>query len=330
MNGSANPLTIVMYHYVRDLPNTRYPAIKGLRTELFTGQLDYLQRYYSIVGFQEVIAAYHEGKSLPPRPCLLTFDDGFIDHYVTVLPILEERGLSAGFFPPAQPVLEHRVDPTHKLHLVLAASPDPDELAPQVLRLLAPFRKEHPLPNDEELYREYMREDLYPYDTLNVGFVKILLNKGLHRDVAIPIVDQLFVSLVSEDETMVAQELYMDLPQLRSMVRHGMYVGGHGYRHAWMETQTREEQEEEIRGTVAFLESVYGHEPSDWVMNYPFGEYNTTTMELLRQAGCAIGLTTRRGLASLSANPLELNRLDTNDIPFSRGADICEWTKKVQ
>ena len=28
-------LTIVMYHYVRDLKNTRYPGIKGLDIDLF-------------------------------------------------------------------------------------------------------------------------------------------------------------------------------------------------------------------------------------------------------------------------------------------------------
>ena len=41
------PLTTVMYHYVRDLPNTKYPAIKGLLLDEFdlteiqsSGELD--------------------------------------------------------------------------------------------------------------------------------------------------------------------------------------------------------------------------------------------------------------------------------------------------
>ncbi len=31
--------SVVMYHYVRDLKNTRYPAIKGLDLQLFKEQL---------------------------------------------------------------------------------------------------------------------------------------------------------------------------------------------------------------------------------------------------------------------------------------------------
>ena len=38
-------LTVVMYHYVRDLPRTRFPAIHGMRLEHFEGQLDYLTKH---------------------------------------------------------------------------------------------------------------------------------------------------------------------------------------------------------------------------------------------------------------------------------------------
>ena len=40
----TNRCTIVMYHYVRELRRSRYPGIKGLSTEKFRGQLDYLAR----------------------------------------------------------------------------------------------------------------------------------------------------------------------------------------------------------------------------------------------------------------------------------------------
>ena len=37
---TMNNLTIVMYHYVRDLKNSRYPDIKGLDVSLFKEQID--------------------------------------------------------------------------------------------------------------------------------------------------------------------------------------------------------------------------------------------------------------------------------------------------
>ena len=81
-------LTIVMYHYVRDLPRTRYPRIKGRTIEEFEGQLDYIQQHYTVTTTRAVVEASRGGRPLPPNACLLTFDDGFLDHYTTVFPRL--------------------------------------------------------------------------------------------------------------------------------------------------------------------------------------------------------------------------------------------------
>lgn len=51
-------------------------------------------------------------------------------------------------------------------------------------------------------------------------------------------------------------------------------------------------------------------------MCYPYGAYNDTLLALLRDWGCAIGLTTEVAVAQLGTdNPLALPRLDTNDLP---------------
>ena len=44
----VNNLTIVMYHYVRDLKNSRFPGIKGLELDLFKEQIEYLHKHYNI------------------------------------------------------------------------------------------------------------------------------------------------------------------------------------------------------------------------------------------------------------------------------------------
>ena len=38
-------VTIIMYHYVRDLKNGRYPKIKGLDILLFKEQIKYLKKH---------------------------------------------------------------------------------------------------------------------------------------------------------------------------------------------------------------------------------------------------------------------------------------------
>ena len=117
-------LTIVMYHYVRDLPRTRYPRIKGRTIEEFEGQLDYIQRHYTVTTTRAVIEASRGGRPLPSNACLLTFDDGFLDHYTTVFPRLLARGLSGSFYPPAVVARGGRVLDVHKIHFILAATED--------------------------------------------------------------------------------------------------------------------------------------------------------------------------------------------------------------
>ena len=52
-----NRLTVVMYHYVRDLLHSRYPKIKGLDVNLFRQQIQFLKSNFSIVTMEEVISA---------------------------------------------------------------------------------------------------------------------------------------------------------------------------------------------------------------------------------------------------------------------------------
>ena len=68
-----------MYHYVRELPFTRYPKINGLLTSQFKEQLAYIEKYYRFVTVEDCIDAIYYGTNLPKNAVLLTFYDGNID-----------------------------------------------------------------------------------------------------------------------------------------------------------------------------------------------------------------------------------------------------------
>jgi peptidoglycan/xylan/chitin deacetylase (PgdA/CDA1 family) len=316
-------LTIVMYHYVRDLPRTRFPRIKGLLTEKFEGQLDYVSGHYSVCSLADVIAASRGEYELPSNACVLSFDDGLADHYHTVFPRLLDRGFTGAFFPSARPLEDHRVLDVHKIQFILAAAADHNSLGRDLLRRIEDFRGRFVIPLENELWKQFAVAGRF--DPPETFFVKQMLQWALPQLVRSEVADQLFKQYVSADETGFAQELYMDMSQLRQMVSSGMEIGGHGYNHLWLGKLSREDQAEEIGETVSFLSNVSGHRPADWAMCYPFGSYNQETIELVSEAGCAVGLTTKVGLADLS-QPLHLNRLDTNDLPVSTNSETGEWT----
>ena len=54
-------LYIVMYHYTRDLTNSRYPNIKGLDLPLFKKQIEYFEQNFNVVTKEQVLEAESTG-----------------------------------------------------------------------------------------------------------------------------------------------------------------------------------------------------------------------------------------------------------------------------
>lgn len=92
---------ILMYHYVSPLPEDADDIRINLTVtpDLFRAHLAYLRDAgYSLISLYEVNAALLTGMPLPDKPIVLTFDDGYIDHYTYVFPALREFGFTATFF----------------------------------------------------------------------------------------------------------------------------------------------------------------------------------------------------------------------------------------
>lgn len=320
-------LTAIMYHYVRDLPNTHYPGIKGLLTKNFEGQLDYIMKHYKVCSLKQVHNFLQNKETLPPNPCVLTFDDGFIDHYLTVFPLLANRGLTGSFYPVAETIEKNIILDVHKIHFILASINKPENLVKEIFELLKPHRKTFDLPDDDTLYK--MNTDKSRFDPPDIIFIKRILQRALPQDLRSKITNELFIRYVTPNQKAFAKELYMDIKQLQLMHKSGMEICGHGYKHNWLGCLSIEEQQKEIDHTVNFLTKIYGAKPSEWVMAYPYGSYNTDTTNLLKKAGCVLALTSQVDIDDLS-KPLEIKRLDTNDLPFSADVSISKWTQKIK
>jgi len=156
-----------------------------------------------------------------------------------------------------------------------------------------------------------------------------VLQRALPEALRSELAQRLLEEYVGVAEATLAHELYMEPEQLSCMARMGMDVGGHGAAHVWLDSLARPVQAAEIDETLGFLTRIHGRPPEDWVMCYPFGGYDATTLELLQDRGCALGLTTRVDVAHGLDRPLELPRLDTNDLPTSAAAAPVAWTTRV-
>jgi peptidoglycan/xylan/chitin deacetylase (PgdA/CDA1 family) len=92
---------ILMYHYVSQPPADADKVLKDLAVlpEDFEKQVNWLKEQdYKTISPDDLIAALWQGKPLPPKPILLTFDDGYWDAYAIVYPILKAAGYTGTFF----------------------------------------------------------------------------------------------------------------------------------------------------------------------------------------------------------------------------------------
>lgn len=289
--------------------------------------MDYLQRHYQFVSVQDCIAAVNGRAELPSNALLLTFDDGYIEHFTTVFPILAARKIPGCFFPTAQCILENKVLAVNKIHFILAAVSDVDRLTREILAELNANRTHYNLESNEY----YLTKLAHPnrFDPGEIIFVKRLLQRELPEQLRYRIVDKLFSKYVTEDETAFAMELYMTADQLKLMAQCGMDIGGHGYTHRWLNKLPPDEQTQEICQTVNFLQSL-GIDTGNWVMCYPHSAYDDSLINILKQNHCQLGLTVKSGLAELTPqNAFELQRLDTTDFPMAANASPCRWTQMV-
>lgn len=299
-------LTIIMYHYVRKIINSKYPGIKGLEISSFKKQLDFLEKNFNIIKPIDLI----QNKSLPDNSCLLTFDDGFKDHIDFVLPELNKRKLKGCFFPPGAATIENKVLDVHLIHFILAKVEDKPNLV-SILNSLCIKNgfTEKDLKNYWSLYGK-----LNQHDSKEVIYFKRMLQFVLPLDLREKITKLLFKKYLNISAEEFAKELYMNKDDLNKLLEAGMYIGSHGYNHFWLNTLNYQDQENEIEKSLNFLKEV-GAPTENWIMCYPYGSFDDNTITILKKKNCSYAFTSAPGIANLDKNHFKLPRKDTNDFP---------------
>ena len=92
-------VTGLIYHAVSDraLPYVDhiYPSVT---TSRFEEALNYLKKKFNVVTYEQLHQHVFHGESLPPRALHLSFDDGYIECYTLVRPLLLKHNIPCTFF----------------------------------------------------------------------------------------------------------------------------------------------------------------------------------------------------------------------------------------
>ncbi|MDP2859156.1 MAG: polysaccharide deacetylase family protein [Bacillota bacterium] len=106
--GAAEPevtytpvgIPVLMYHQLAPRPVSICARHNVLVTpEVFERQMQYLEENgYTTITCRQLAAYLHEGEALPPRPVLITFDDGWRSSFLHAFPVLKRHRMKATVF----------------------------------------------------------------------------------------------------------------------------------------------------------------------------------------------------------------------------------------
>lgn len=313
-------VTVVMYHYVRDLKNSRYPNIKGLDIEKFKKQIKFFKENYNFLKIEDLIEYYKSPneKKLPEKSILLTFDDGYKDHYTYVLPVLLENNIQGSFYIPTKCFQDKKVLDVNKIHFILESCIGEEK---KILKEIEEYLGKNKDGRISLSYNDYFKEYAVDsrFDKKEVIFIKRMLQVALPEDYREKLVDILFKKYVCTigdkviSERAFWEELYLTPEQIRMMEKLGMHIGFHSHNHIWLNSLSKEKQRLELDYSIEWFNKI-GLDVKKMTISYPYGGYNETTLELMKEYNVPLGFTTEVRVAILENEYyLEIPRMDAND-----------------
>lgn len=106
-------MPILMYHHIAVSPADAdiYRRDLSVSPENFAAQMQYLaEQGYQTISLYDLIYHLSLGWPLPPKPIIITFDDGYRDNYTNALPVLLKHGFVGTFFILTEPIDQKHED----------------------------------------------------------------------------------------------------------------------------------------------------------------------------------------------------------------------------
>lgn len=303
-------LTVVMYHYVRDLTNSAFPRIKGMRLDDFREQLSFLRDRYEMATLVSALD-FLRGNYTPSRDlCLLTFDDGLKEHYTDVTPMLADCGIQGVFFPITLCLEDHRVAPVH-MNQFLMASLDFDFYRQAFLARLNETAARLGPGIEVDLATA---RSTYRWDTPEVASFKYLFNFLVASDTRDQIVKSIFDENLSDEESF-SRTLYISWQEARAMQAEGMIIGGHSHQHKPLATLSNEDLEWDLTTSMSLL-TRHLTPQAMWPFCFPYGSQESFTdsaVARLKRIGFSCSFSTVVGTNLPGTDAFAVKRFDCND-----------------
>ncbi|MBW8042191.1 MAG: polysaccharide deacetylase family protein [Planctomycetes bacterium] len=291
---------ILMYHSVTLNNGTSETCLSlaGMCVSVaqFQKHMEYLLKRYNTISLFDFIEWLSGKKKLPKNPCIITFDDGFLDVYENAVPILRRLGLTATFFVIGRTLETGNSMWLYELYTILDSLP--------IAHCISVFSAEiENFPLTERASKAQIRSWIRHYfSSIDKDKRNQLLGRFRHR---------------FNGDSLKPLE-FMDPQQVRELMVDGFQVGSHSMNHEYLSKLGDSQLEEDIGESKRTISEIIGDTPKTFC--YPFGgidSWDKRVVEILKKKGFLCAVSTVEGLNNWNTDLFALQRIRvTGNIPL--------------
>ena len=293
----------IMYHYIR--PNhSEYSYFNNLEVDTFRRQLDFFEKEFGFIKKEDYIQAIKSKRNIDG--VVLSFDDGFKDHYLYAAAELNERGLWGSFYIPTG--IYHNTDKllgVHRVHYLngkYGATKILQDAISLIDESMLEIKKINEFDKDIYQFTEYA-EDAKELRRLFNYFLKYE-----YRDI---ILDKLMLKYFDESE--LHNNVYLSTSDIKEMNDAGHIIGSHTISHPVLSRLNYKEQMKEIQDSFSFLSEICNIKFKSFC--YPYGyksSYNDITLRVLSELDIDEAVVFDNKAQGPIDDKYQLSRIDCN------------------
>ena len=303
---------ILMYHRVAEVKTDSWSLC--VTPQHFSEHLEVIQKHARTLQLDQLTHSLRLGK-IPRRSVVITFDDGYADNLHTAKPLLERYDIPATFFLTTGCIERHREFWWDELdRLILQPGILPETLKLSIRGKIYEWHLNGDVQYNEDIvyqnssWRAWeeapsIRHEIYYslwklLKPLDENEQQDVLNQLLTWARVKPCVRSTHRLLLPEEIILLGKENLFE-------------VGAHSVTHASLSTQPIAFQRREIQLSKAYLDDLLGKPVTSF--SYPYGDYTSETVALVKEAGFSCACSTKAGVVSSKTDSFQLPRIEVLD-----------------
>jgi peptidoglycan/xylan/chitin deacetylase (PgdA/CDA1 family) len=292
---SGKGILILCYHGVvpdSHLGEFLYRNTVSIRE--FSNHLEFLSRRFHFISPAELTAAAIEGKPLPERPAMISFDDGYRNNLLYAAPVLRKFGISSLFSVVTGLIGTPNVLWTESVNLCVLDWPG----------------RTMPVPQKEGGYKAILLPSA-PQDRVQLAHTVRQACKEMDSEAL-----EQYLCLLRSEVPAARMDLYHELlafmswDEVRTLHSQGFAIASHTVSHPILSRIPDAELQRELGKSRQRIEDELGV-PCPWLV-YPNGQkpdYSPEVFRRAREAGYQMGFTATGGYGRLGRELFEVDRI---------------------